>query len=250
VTERSEGYANFAFAYDQALGRKFFAGVSRLLEELVERYPAASRTHLDLGCGSGRVAEWFRDCGYNSVGLDASIPMLRIARARTRRLVAADLRALPLGGRFGRITSLYDTLNHLLTPEDLERTFVQVASLMDDQSLFWFDVNHPAVYPRVWGLVDPFVSSARDHTLAIDTQFSEKTQLGVAHVSGWALVGRTKVTIDETRRQRAYSQREIESLLAKASLEPVEVIDFDPFADDVTAASEIKLFFVVRRQRG
>jgi SAM-dependent methyltransferase len=243
----SEAYDAFAYAYDAALGRRFFTAARQLLGELLERYPTAKRSHLDLACGTGLALEFFRSLGWRATGVDASVPMLQIARGRVpdARLIAGDLRALPLRGRFARITCLYDSLNHLLEREQLVAAFRGARGVMDHDSLFFFDMNHPDIYPEVWGLAAPYTSRGTDHQLEIATTYRKREKLATAMVRGWATIGGTRVNIREQRLQRAYSEKQIVTALEEAGLAPVDVIDFDPYqeADDVDAAT-VKLFFV------
>jgi SAM-dependent methyltransferase len=238
-----EAYDAFAYAYDQALGVRFFKAARRLLDQTLARYPTPKRTHLDVACGTGMAVEYFRERGWKSVGVDASLPMLQIGGGG----VCGDMRRLPFRGRFARVTCLYDSLNHLLETEDLIAAFRSIRGVMDEDALFLFDVNHPDIYPEVWGLADPFVAAGRDYQLEIATSYRARERLARAVVSGWAKVGGMKVTIAENHLQRAYSEREITKALAKADLAPVDVIDFDPYgeAENVDAAT-VKLFFVCR----
>jgi SAM-dependent methyltransferase len=243
----SEAYDAFAYAYDKALGDRFFAAVRRRLDDVLERYPTTKRSHLDLACGTGLTSEYFQQKGWRSVGLDASLSMLEMARARAPRLVAADLRAIPLKTRFARITCLYDSLNHLLEPSDLLAAFQAVRQVMDDDSLFLFDVNHPEIYPEIWGLPDPFVASGRDYHLEIETLFRRRDQMGHATVRGWAHVGGKQVRIHEEHRQRAYTRDQIKTVLSEAGLAALEITDFDPYGEGgAVAAPTVKLFFVCR----
>lgn len=239
----SEAYDAFAYAYDRALGRRFFKASSRLLEETLERYPTPKRTHLDVACGTGMTVRWFRERGWRSVGVDASLPMLQIAGGG----VAGDMRLLPFRGRFARVTCLYDSLNHLLEPEDLQAAFHSIRGVMGDDSLFLFDVNHPEIYPEVWGLSEPYIAKGRDFHLEIATTYRKREKIGRANVTGWAKIGGEKVEIRERHSQRAYSEREITRMLAEAGLVPVEVNDFDPYDEaDAIEARTVKLFFVAR----
>lgn len=242
---RSEAYDAFAWAYDPALGRRFFEAAAPLLEEILTSHGIATGRHLDVACGSGLVVEWMRRRGFHSTGLDASLPMLAVAKERSSRLVAGDMRALPLRGTFALVTSLYDSLNHLLSRREMLATFEGVESALDRDGLFVFDVNHPSVYPRVWGAEEPYESESGDHTLSIATRWSPLRQRGEADVTGWVRIGGRVVTIDEKRRQRAWSERAIRSLLAEAGMGVVEVIPFDPFAE--AEEDPIKLVFVARR---
>lgn len=242
----TEDYSAFAYAYDQALGTRFFRAVRRVLDDVLENYPTPKRTHLDIACGTGMAIEHMRARGWRSTGVDASLPMLQVARSRGSRLIAGDIRALPLRGTFARITCLYDSLNHMIERDDLVATFRSVRSVMADDSLFLFDMNHPEIYPEVWGYREPFVASGADYRLQIDTSYRSRERLARGVVSGWArLANGERVEIRETHRQRAYREREIVEALAEAGLTTVEIRDFDPFgeADDLDAAG-VKFFFV------
>jgi SAM-dependent methyltransferase len=148
----AESYGAFAYAYDQALGQRYFRAVRRLLTDVLDRYPSESMTHLDVACGTGLAMPFFTSRGFVSTGVDFSPVMLNVARKRARRLVGGDTRALPLRTTFSRITCLYDSLNHLLDARDLAAAFREIAGVMDGDSLFIFDMNHPEIYTEVWGL--------------------------------------------------------------------------------------------------
>lgn len=245
---RAESYGAFAYAYDAALGQRFFTAVRRLLDEMLQRYPAAARTHLDVACGTGLATEYFSRLGWRSTGVDLSLPMLRLARRRARHLVAGDVRELPIRGRFARVTCLYDSLNHFRLRDDLVAAFRAVRNVLDRDGLFLFDMNHPDVYPAVWGMKQPFVASGTDYHLEIATRYTRRDALGHALVTGWArLPEGERVDIRERHEQRAWSEREIADSISDAGLSIVERIDFDPFDEaDALESEGVKLFFVVR----
>lgn len=240
----SEAYDAFAYAYDQAIGRRFFRAVQRMLVQSLQERPPREKTHLDIACGTGYAMELFARRGFRSVGVDLSVPMLTIARTRVRRLVCADLRALPLRRTFARITCLYDSLNHMKERHELVAAFRAVRGVMSGDSLFLFDVNHPDIYVDVWGSKEPFVASGVDYRLVVDTAYRKRDRFARALVSGWAKVGGRRVEIREWHEQRAWTKSEIRGMLREAGLRVVDVVDFDPFeeADSVNAPT-VKLFF-------
>lgn len=240
-------YGPFAYAYDRALGERYFRAIRRLLDEVLRRYPPQVRTHLDVACGTGIALRFFAEHGFQSTGADLSIAMLSMARERSRRLVDADARALPFRGSFGLITCLYDSLNHMMDPDDLLRSFREIAALMSQDSLFVFDMNHPRVYPMVWGLDQPFVDSGREHHLEMATTFDAKKRTGEALITGWAILpGGERAEIRERQRQRSYEEQDILEALSKAGLTAVESKEFDPFRE----GEAFKLFYVCRKSEG
>jgi SAM-dependent methyltransferase len=246
VSTRGEAYAAFAYAYDQALGERFFKAVRTLLDGQLRKHPTPVKTHLDVACGTGLALEHFRKRGWQSVGVDASVEMLSIARARSPRLVAGDFRALPFRGTFSRITCLYDSLNHIRESNELVAAFRAMRRLMSSDSLLMFDINHPDVYPEVWGNAEPFVASGRDYHLEIATTFRKREATGRARVTGWAVLrDGTRATIDELHLQRAWRAREVAAALADAELKPLDVIDFDPYGEaEALEIDAVKWFYV------
>jgi SAM-dependent methyltransferase len=76
---------------------------------------------LDLACGTGRVALAVSDAGYDAVGVDASEPMLAIARRKAGKrveLVSGDLRTFDLGRTFPLVAVTLNSFMHLIEVED------------------------------------------------------------------------------------------------------------------------------------
>ena len=236
-----EAYGAFAYAYDRALGERFFKSVRGLIDGALDRYPAKEKTHLDVACGTAFAVQHFRGLGWRSCGVDASIEMLHVGRARASYLIAGDWRRLPLRGTFSRITCLYDSFNHIRDRNDLVAAFRSVRGLMNRDSQFIFDFNHPDIYPEIWGLREPYVSAARDYRLEISTAFRPKDALAMGLVTGWAMVGGRRVEISERHRQRAWTEREIVTSLGDAGLRVIEMQLFDPFDSE---GRPVKMFFV------
>ena len=239
---KDESYGEFAYAYDKALGERFFKSVRDLLESALERYPPGEKTHLDVACGTGLAMQYFRDRGWQSAGVDASIDMLRVARTRAFRLVTGDFRALPFRGTFARITCLYDSLNHVRERNDLVAAFRSVRRLMGDDSQFIFDFNHPDIYPEIWGTREPYVAAGRDYRLEIATAYRPRDASAIGLVTGWAMgADGRRIEINERHRQRAWTEREIVQSLGDAGLRVVEMTEFDPFDQE---GRPVKMLFV------
>ncbi len=251
MSTRREAYAAFAYAYDEALGKRFFTAARKVLDQELAKRPTIEKTHLDIACGTGLALEYFAKRGWHSTGIDASIEMLSIARARSQRLVTGDFRALPLRGTFARITCLYDSLNHIRERNDLVAAFKSMRRLMSHESFLFFDVNHPDIYPEIWGMAEPFVAGGPDYHLEIATTYRKRDLTGLARVTGWAtLPGGQRAEIDEQHQQRAWKEREITASLADAGLAPVDVISFDPYGEaEALDVEAVKLFYVCQPTR-
>ena len=56
---------------------------------------------------------------------------------------------------------------------------------MEEGALFVFDMNHPDIYPIVWGMKEPFLEEGDDFSLEIATSWHPRKRLGRALCRGW-----------------------------------------------------------------
>ena len=105
------------------------------------------RPILDLCCGTGQLARYFLERGYQVEGLDLSEAMLHYARENTARyvdsgqarFVHADATDFTLDERFDLTVATFDALNHLPDLAALTACFRAVAAVTD--GYFIFDLN-------------------------------------------------------------------------------------------------------------
>lgn len=79
---------------------------------------------LDIGCGSGEpIAGYFIGNGYDVTGIDASLPLIELCRARfpEKLWMVADMRKLALGSRFDGLIAWHSFFH--LEAEDQRRMF-------------------------------------------------------------------------------------------------------------------------------
>ena len=115
--------------YDLLNDGKDYRKESEQLTTIARRFGRGPPTSwLDVACGTGRHLEFLRR-RFETVGVDASAAMLRIARRRLPGvpLVRADMRNFRLGRRFDVVSCLFGAIGHLTTKRDLRATFTSFA---------------------------------------------------------------------------------------------------------------------------
>jgi len=114
--------------YDTPRGRRATRAERDLLAWLLVPF-AASRTALDVGCGTGQSTAWLAAQGLRTIGLDRAPAMLRQARARLpgHPLLLADALSLPLRDRSVDLVVFVTTLEFLPSPEAALREAARVA---------------------------------------------------------------------------------------------------------------------------
>jgi SAM-dependent methyltransferase len=141
-------YDALAPAYDVLTSAYAYEHWLAALEELLVSHGLAGRRMLDLACGTGNSFLPFHDRGYHVTGCDFSSAMLDIARTKAPdvHLELADMRALPVLGRFDLISCLDDALNYLLDESEVAAALDGIARNLNDTGLAVWDLNTVAQY--------------------------------------------------------------------------------------------------------
>ncbi len=205
---------------------------------------------LEMATGTGRVALYLAQSGYDVVAFDSSPAMLEICRKKAQSLPAgrlelrrADMRDFDLGRRFDVVLCPFASFHHLLTTEDqvgclrsvrrhLAEGGLFVAHLLPSLVLEWQQQPSPLLYnwtrplPETGELVTHLMTSWGDRATQIHHDldiFDVRAPDGT--------VRRTMAEMD----LRYFTLSEFELLLAEADLELEQAYgsaDLEPYADD------------------
>jgi SAM-dependent methyltransferase len=106
---------------------------------------------LELGCGTGRITLPLADRGIPVIGVDLSLPMLRVLRRKAaplapgeRPLLAAmDMARPALAGRFAAVLCPFSAFTYLLDDADRHAVLAFVAGALAPRGRFLMDVFVP-----------------------------------------------------------------------------------------------------------
>jgi SAM-dependent methyltransferase len=103
---------------------------------------------LDLCCGSGHVTKELVARGYQVAGVDMSASLIVHAQQLlpAAHFFVQDARELNFSDEFDAILSTFDSLNHILTLEDLQRVFAGARRALRAPGIFVFDMNLEEAY--------------------------------------------------------------------------------------------------------
>jgi SAM-dependent methyltransferase len=141
-------YDDVAVMYHTLWANSYLPGALPALERLFFCQLSPNARVLDVCCGSGHVTAELVKRGYEITGVDSSRALIDIARRELPQVQfdVQDVRQLDLEGPFDAALSTFDSLNHILSLEDLHAVFSGVYAALKPGGLFVFDMNLEEAY--------------------------------------------------------------------------------------------------------
>lgn len=245
-------YQDYAAVYDASGQLAFSLRMIGYLDQLLARHAVEGRTMLELACGTGTVAIAMAHKGWRVWAVDGSERMLAQARAKEGgdhpaiTWLQQDMRLLRLPSRVHLATCLYDSLNYMLTSEDLGAVFRRVYQALLPGGLFCFDMNTARALAS-WDDETYFTDTDALSTI-MHCDYDASRQRIEIHIVCFERVGDLYRKIAETHTEQAYPEEQIATLLVDAgfSLEAAyRCFTFEP-PDEET----MRVMWVARKPLG
>ncbi|MGL5798372.1 MAG: class I SAM-dependent DNA methyltransferase [Cetobacterium sp.] len=136
-------YKNFSKVYDKFMQHCDYNEWAELVKEKIKESGVEGKKLLDLGCGTGETLLRLKD-EFECSGVDLSVDMLTIANKKLKnkgvKLFVGDMREFNTGETYDIIVSLFDTVNHLTSLEDLEDLMKSIYASLNPGGVYIFDV--------------------------------------------------------------------------------------------------------------
>lgn len=147
-TDARGAYDTLAVVYDVLTADYPYPRWLAALERLAEQHGLCGSRLLDVACGTGKSFLPMLERGYDVAACDVSEGMLERARhkAPDAEVFWGDMRDLARVGDFDLLTCLDDSLNHLLTADELVATLRGFRRNLAPRGLAVWDVNSLAMY--------------------------------------------------------------------------------------------------------
>jgi SAM-dependent methyltransferase len=243
-------YDAFAWVYNKNWGDSFTHLALRAMEKLVLPHLPAEASILDLCCGTGQLAQVLIPRGYRITGLDGSEEMLVFARenAPAGKFIHDDARSFKLPAVHHAVVSTFDSLNHIMTLEDLTSVFHNVFAALREGGLFLFDLNMEAGYRLTWN--DNFGIVADDHVCVVHSSYRPEERTARFDTTIFRLQDEWQRT-DVTLLQKCHSEAEVRSALETAGFTGIHTYAYDEQWDlqELTEESE-RAFFLCQKPAG
>ena len=185
----------------------------------------------DLACGTGVITRKLFDKGYDVFGVDISSDMLSRAQTsddeRGIMYLNQDICELDLYSTIGTAVCICDSLNYLLSDEELEAAFGGVSNFIYPGGVFIFDCNTSYKYREAIG-ESTIAEAGEDVSFIWDNFYDEDENVNEYDLTLFikredGLYERA----EETHLQRGIEKEDIESLAKKSGLEIMLISDSD-----------------------
>jgi SAM-dependent methyltransferase len=207
-------YDDFAWFYNRYWNEEFHSLAFPILERIWLGALAPGARILDVCCGTGYLAGLLQARGYRVTGIDASASMIQYAResAPAAEFRVCDVTEFNLPAGFDAAVSTFDSLNHILTLEQLQAAFRNTARALKRGAPFAFDMLLEEAYQTHWG--EAFALVREDHLLTITgAGYDFRSRRACCRITMFRLLDGAWRRSDVEIEERCYTPEEIDQAL-------------------------------------
>ncbi len=233
-------YTGFASVYDMFMDNVPYEEWAVYVKKLLEKHGIRQGLVLELGCGTGSMTRRLANQGFDMIGIDNSEEMLQVAREKGNGdntgilYLCQDMREFELYGTVAAVISVCDSMNYILSEEDLLQVFKLVNNYLDPNGVFIFDLDTQYAYEEILG--DNTIAENREEGSFIwENTYYEEELVNEINLTLFLPEKGEKETEDhkqqlfrryeETHYRKAYPIKTIKRLLEEAGMEWVAVYE-------------------------
>lgn len=230
-------YSRFAEVYDQIGADRFSIEMVNQTLKLFKKHKISPKTGLDICCGTGTAALIFSENGIEMSALDGSSQMLMAARKKSKghniKFYKQNLPTFSISKtsnaskkiKFDMISCFYDSINYMLTENNLRKTFVSVHKHLNEKGYFLFDMNTELAFKTLWA--ENNFSNVKDNIAWVwKNEYNPKNKIISCHAHFFVKKGKHLEKFYELHKERAYPNNTIKKLLRDSGFVVKEFYDF------------------------
>jgi SAM-dependent methyltransferase len=218
-------YDEFAWFYNRYWGGlTSISPMAAVFERLILSRLRPGAKLLDLCCGTGQFDALLAEKGFQVTGLDGSERQLEYARSNAPEceFIHADARSFNLAQQYEAALSIYDSLNHIMTLEELECAFSNVLAFLLPGAYFAFDMNMTEALEEQWKGCHCLAESDNAFIMQFSYDGDEKT--GQTDITLFRLQQDGSWSrVDLSLWEKAYAEDQITGALCRAGFEEISV---------------------------
>lgn len=214
-------------------------------------YGNGGKTFVDFACGTGNLAIEFAKSGYDVTAFDISSDELSVADKKARdeslsvRFLCADMRSVAFTKKYSLGACITDSVNYLLSTEDVAAFFSSAYSSLENGGVFVFDVNTKYRFENVYS-DNAYVLECEDALLAWQNEYNGKTKKCKFYLSLFAEnKNGTYERFDEVHTEKLHSERTLARLINESGFEICGI--FGSIYFDAPKMTDEKAYYILRK---
>ncbi len=248
-----DAYTGFAEIYDMCMDNIPYDDWAGEICRILRVHGINDGLVCELGCGTGEITERLLNSGYDMIGIDCSEEMLMEAREKQYErtdetspqilYLLQDMREFELYGTVRAFVSVCDSVNYLLTEDDLRKTFCLVNNYLDKDGIFVFDMKTAACFAALGD--ETRVEQYRDATLIWENSYMKRKKRNVYRLTIFEKEYDDMFRkMSETHIQQTYSVDTVIRLLKEAGMQFIECFDAD--SKGAVSADTQRIVFIAK----
>lgn len=223
-------YSYFAEYYDTLTQNADYQKRAEYFLELLKKHGHDAGLTLDLACGTGTLTLELSKRGIDIFGCDMSADMLSIAQQKAYEndqnimFICQKMQNLQLFGKINTCISTLDSINHLSSAKDVQKTFDRVNHYLNDNGIFVFDLN--TVYKHKYILGNNcYIYDTENVFCAWQNDYYEKDHEVVITLNFFERAGKSYQRSTEQFSERAYSDADVRQMAENTGFQVEAVYD-------------------------
>lgn len=225
-----KSFSKFAQFYDEFMLKlvNYDAWVEYVID-IWDFFNLKPKIILDLACGTGIPSLILLKKGYQVIGVDKSREMLEIFKSKMENysnlknrltIIESDIVDFNLDTQVDAAVSFYDSINYLLTEQDLEKCFSLVYKFLKEEGIFCFDMNTIFVLEKFWAN-NRFERESESLKTIWENKFDKKLKISTLYLKCY--LKNKKEFFTEIHQERGYEYKTIIKLLKKVGFRKIKI---------------------------
>lgn len=244
-------YSEFAEFYDRLImnDAEYDKRADYLIALFLNFYKSIPKLMLDAACGTGTLSCLMMKKGVKEIiGVDASEEMLSVASQKSKEqgceilFLCQKLKDLDLFGTVDGVICTLDSINHIISKSELQKSFNRISLFMEPETYFIFDVNTVYKHEKILGN-NTFVFDEENLYCVWQNEYHKKSGTVDISLDFFLKEAESYKRFVEDFSERAYPDSELKEMLQKAGLK-TEAVFSDLSRKKPSPKTERKIFVV------
>lgn len=231
-------FETYALDYDIFYQNKDYKSECLYLKKLINQLsPIPTKTILDLGCGTGNYLIPLTKMGYRVTGVDASKPMLSMARRKLSGLkLKAELhqgllQSFKLKRKYDAVICMFSVIDYVTKKADVKKTLKLVYDHLKPGGVFIFDFWQKQAVEQGYSKMRTKIFKGKDYQVKRSSKTNILPQKQLCEVNYHCVVSRGKRILNKYNEKHLLRYFSVEEMSAYLLNNGFHVLHTHPFLE-------------------